>query len=239
MVNRRHMVRRVKPFWFYVKKTRTCWEWVGCIVWLTDGSPHTVYWTGERQIQAHRHAWKLFHGEEPPHKLLHGCGNAVCVNPAHLVPTSPENTFWMRVRKTRTCWEWTGSTKSSGYGVHTIAAKSGRSVVSPAHRFSWELHSGRPVPKGKLVLHKCDNRTCVNPSHLYIGTSTDNRRDTLRRSPRHKRMILRVRDVQKLREEGARLARKYGVTQSTLGRIVSGEAWKWLLRPTAQEGKQT
>lgn len=51
-----------------------------------------------------------------------------------------------------------------------------------AHRVSWQIHFG-PIPKGKLVLHKCDNKRCVNPNHLYLGTQGDNNYDRAIRNP--------------------------------------------------------
>src|SRR6266550_5872844 len=68
------------------------------------------------------------------------------------------------------CWEWLGS-RSKGYGRITINCG-----TELAHRISWIVHIG-PIPAGLNVLHHCDNPCCVNPSHLFVGTQTDNNRD--------------------------------------------------------------
>ena len=76
--------------------------------------------------------------------------------------------FWSKVKKTDGCWVWTG--KSFGDFGYCRYSK------TLVHRKSWELTFGK-IPKGKLVLHKCDNPPCVRPDHLYIGTQKDNVRD--------------------------------------------------------------
>lgn len=90
--------------------------------------------------------------------------------------------FWSHVNvgSSDECWEWNGQIATTGYGAFAIPRKGSARSFHPigAHRFSYELTYG-PIPEGMCVLHSCDNRKCVNPSHLRIGTKGDNNRDTV------------------------------------------------------------
>jgi len=79
--------------------------------------------------------------------------------------------FWNKVKKSDGCWEWMGAT-SRGYGVF------GKNYLT--HRLSYTLAYGE-IPDGLLVCHHCDNRRCVRPDHLFIGTHHDNTQDMVRK----------------------------------------------------------
>ena len=85
--------------------------------------------------------------------------------------------FLRKVHKTQTCWLWTGALVPSGHGLYWIDRKG-----LFASRASWILHYGEILP-GLLVCHRCSNPACVRPSHLYLGTRSDNRHDGNRRAP--------------------------------------------------------
>jgi hypothetical protein len=85
--------------------------------------------------------------------------------------------FWKKVEKTNDCWWWTGARDERGYGRFSI----GRSQASRlAHRVAW-LFSGGTLEGEALLLHRCDNPSCVRPSHLFVGTQVDNMRDANRK----------------------------------------------------------
>lgn len=84
--------------------------------------------------------------------------------------------FWRDVEVADKCWIWRGRTHR-GYGKLSYTPASGeRKKDMFAHRASWLLHYGE-LPLGKCVLHKCDNPSCVNPIHLFLGTHDDNMKD--------------------------------------------------------------
>ena len=96
---------------------------------------------------------------------------------------TPEERFWAKVRKgdPDECWIWIASKGGHGYGTF----RADKDTVTKAHRFSWELHNGK-IPKGMMVLHRCDIPLCVNPAHLFIGNHTDNMQDMMIKC-RHKK----------------------------------------------------
>ena len=136
-----------------------------------------------------------------------------------------------KVRGMEDCWEWTGSL-SSGYGQCYFNKK-----VHRAHRVSFELHCG-PIPHGMHVLHRCDNRKCINPRHLFLGTNSDNVADMIAKGRQrhrgmkgdeHPRSKLSSADVAAIRAETGvtqvSLAEKYGVCSQQISRIVRRKHW--------------
>lgn len=85
----------------------------------------------------------------------------------------PNDVFERRIKKTKTCWLWLGGTNGYGYGIFILPGE----IKKRAHRYAYEYFIGK-IPKGKIVMHTCDNPPCVNPKHLRVGTKDDNNKGT-------------------------------------------------------------
>lgn len=141
------------------------------------------------------------------------------------------------------CWNWTAWRNNRGYGAMGRGGRGDGKVY--AHRASWEIANGA-IPGGLWVLHKCDNRRCVRPSHLFLGTHDENMADARDKSRTTKgRPRLYFRGVSnpkaKLTPEAAAeirrryvrrkgvgdLAREFGVSAVTIRKVASGNQWQY------------
>lgn len=132
------------------------------------------------------------------------------------------------------CWNWIGMKYWTGYGVFYIERKG-----YAAHRIAYEMYIG-PIPKGLLVLHKCDNRACCNPEHLWLGKHKDNTNDCIDKGrfkvlPGSKNHNAKLDERQVVEMRGlyhnagfsiTELASTYGVSQGNVHRIVNNKMWK-------------
>lgn len=134
------------------------------------------------------------------------------------------------------CWEWTGTLNMYGYGELGNCGRKPRKLT--AHRVSWMIHKGL-IPQGLLVCHKCDNRRCANPDHLFLGTHKDNTQDALSKGRFHvngkvsytdltPEIIQEIRTRRKNGEKGRELAKEYKISEQSICDIVKGRTWRHL-----------
>ena len=151
--------------------------------------------------------------------------------------------FWIKVDRhgPDDCWEWQGADRGSGYG----SMKAGKRAEL-AHRISWTIAKGA-IPEGIYICHHCDNRACVNPSHLFAGTQSDNMLDAYRKGriklpycpevqfqkgeghPNSKLTNDNVRSIRRAYASGGviyrDLAKQYGVDHTLIYQIVNRIRW--------------
>ncbi len=145
--------------------------------------------------------------------------------------------FWSKVEKTDSCWFWTGHKNRKGYGHITIDKYPFR-----AHRVAYCMEFGE-IPKGLFVCHSCDNPSCVNPSHPFLGSPADNAKDMANKGRAHKwsgqragenNPFSKINDSTAIKilrsyKNGTRIstiARDMGIPRSTVDCVARGISWK-------------
>jgi len=154
------------------------------------------------------------------------CG--ICSKPCYkkyaLAFCSDKCRFFHYVEITATCWLWKGAINRDGYGKLCFKGNN----TAPAHRVSYELFK-TDIPQDMHVCHTCDITSCVNPAHLWIGTTQDNKMDQLIKD--RGGIKLKAKDVLEIRElhskgKGSQsLANLYGVTCGTISSIIKRRVW--------------
>ena len=147
---------------------------------------------------------------------------------------SPEERFKMQYRESSSgCWEWTGGKDKDGYG--TFIGRHQGQLFKRAHRWSFAFHNDQTIPKGSSVCHSCDNPSCVNPAHLWLGSTKENQQDKWKKG---RGGIRKGEDSQHAKITNdqalaiisdprpyARIAADYGISSGTVGDIKSRKSW--------------
>jgi hypothetical protein len=147
-----------------------------------------------------------------------------------------EERFWRFVQKSDGCWIWTGNKSGPGYGRIAIGPK--KLGYVQAHRLSWEMHNNQQIQDGMVVMHKCDNPSCVNPSHLMVGSYKENTQDMIAKGRKRTiapvgeengKAVLTIEQAREVKQSSlsmAALARKFGVSSNCIRGVRIGRTWK-------------
>lgn len=149
--------------------------------------------------------------------------------------------FWEKVALAGQddCWVWTGAIDKWGYGKFSFFSQ-GRKCQLVASRFAYTDVKGA-IPPGELILHSCDNPTCVNPNHLFAGTHQRNMQEMKARGRAYKprgllncnarlkpRDVLRIRGLLAKGEKPGVISSRFHVSRDTVSSIQTGRSWAWL-----------
>lgn len=154
--------------------------------------------------------------------------------------------FWARVDRTggkKACWPFSGGYKAKGgHGQIVIGTRKSGGILIGSHRLAWTLTNG-PIPDGMCVCHRCDNPPCCNPSHLFLGTASENFADMRnkgrarggslpgernRNSKLTSQQVIEIREKYRSGKTQREIGEEYGIGQTSVSYIVSQGGWRHL-----------
>ena len=155
----------------------------GCWLWKLrlgrSGYPRCTFWDMDNKLHTSARILSFITykgGFDRTVQLRNTCGINECVNPEHLVLHTIETVLSNYVMSESGCWNWSGCVNDDGYGIVTI-----NSVTWRTHVLAFHQSNDSQIDSNLLVCHTCDNATCINPAHLFLGTYLVNNRDKIKK----------------------------------------------------------
>jgi hypothetical protein len=230
----------IEKFWNNVEKTPTCWNWTGFLSKskapiIRVGTHPNFKEYSPRQVSLIL-ANKPASNRSSPH-----CQNKLCVSPEHLVSGDTAR-FWSKVQKLSEpdgCWVWIGAQDKDMYGKFTYRQDK-KKIDIRAHRYSWELANNWKIGTSTLqVCHRCDHPYCVNPEHLFLGTTQENTEDKVQKGRQARGETCgaaklteeKVKEIRELYKTGVsitQLSNQLSIPNSTIHCIVHRITWDYL-----------
>lgn len=216
---------------YIIKSDNDCWIWIGA----TSGNSAVTTIKG-KTASVKKILYTDFNRISMYSGYLHSsCHNKKCVNPQHLLSRDQYFMTFFEINAVSGCWEWLGK-KRGGYGMFSADHKN-----HLAHRLMYVKYNGN-IPENKNVCHKCDNPSCVNPQHLWLGTHQENMTDMITKkrdkksygSANHLATITEkeAREIKIKHKEGMNMReihRALNISYRVIQHICAGESWKHIV----------